>query len=327
MLRVPQVYACRMLRSATMLCLALAAGAAFGQMDERYDGLCDASAAVALDARHFVVASDEDNTLRIFERGQPRARASVALDAFLRGGKAEADLEGATRIGERIYWIGSLSRDGKGRPAPQRDRLFATDIERSRTPPTLQPVGDAPVRLLDALLASEAGRAWQLTEAAGKAPEAPGGLNIEGLTDTVDGALLIGFRNPLREGKALVLPLRNPAQVVEGQAPQFGAGIALDLGGRGVRAMARVADGYLVVGGPTADEGRFVLYHWRGGSDTPQPLPQPTLGTLRPEALFAWPGTAQLQLLSDDGGIELRRMACKKLAAAEQGFRSLQFTR
>ena len=97
-----------------------------------------------------------------------------------------------------------------------------------------------------------------------------GGLNVEGLTHTPEGALLIGFRNPLREGKALVLPLRNPAQAVEGQAPQFGDALALDLGGRGVRAMTRVADGYLVVGGPTADDGSFVLFHWRGGDDTPQ---------------------------------------------------------
>jgi hypothetical protein len=322
-----QVYARCMLRTAMIFCLALSAGAAVGQTIERYDGLCDASAAVALDARQYVVAGDEDNTLRIFERDQPQPRAAVALDAFLRTGKVEADLEAATRIGERIYWIGSLSRDGKGRPAPQRDRFFATDIDLHPTPPTVRPVGTAPVKLLDALLASDAGRVWQLAEAARKAPEADGGLNVEGLTHTPEGALLIGFRNPLREGKALVLPLRNPAQAVEGQAPQFGEALALDLGGRGVRAMTRVADGYLVVGGPTADEGSFVLFHWRGGDDAPQALPQPALGTLRPEALFGWLGTEQLQLLSDDGGIQLHGKACKKLPAAQQGFRSLRFTR
>ncbi|MCB2019383.1 MAG: DUF3616 domain-containing protein [Burkholderiaceae bacterium] len=320
-----------MLRLTTLLTSAVAAGPGFGETVTRYDGLCDASAAVALDARHFVVAGDEDNTLRIFERGEPKVRASVPLGAFLHARKTEADLEAATRIGERIYWVGSLSRDGKGRPAPHRDRLFATDIatdnakENAGTPPTLQPVGKAPVRLLEALVASDAGRAWQLAEAARKAPEAPGGLNVEGLTHTADGALLIGFRNPLREGKALVLPLRNPVQTIEGEAPEFGAAIALDLGGRGVRAMTRVADGYLVVGGPTADEGTFAVFHWRGGADTPQRLAQPALGTLRPEALFGWPGTPRFQLLSDDGGIEMRGKECKRLKVAEQRFRSLEF--
>ncbi len=312
---------------AATLCSALAAGAVFAQTPTRFEGLCDASAAVALDARHFVVAGDEDNTLRIYERGRPQVRAIVPLGAFLGDRKVEADLEAGTRIGERIYWIGSLSRDGKGRPAPSRDRLFATDIERSGTLPTLQPVNAAPVHLLDALVNSDAGRAWHLAEAALKAPEAEGGLNVEGLTHTADGALLIGLRNPLREGKALVVPLRNPVRAINGDAPEFGDAIALDLGGRGIRAMTRVATGYLVVGGPTADQGSFALFHWQGGADTPQRLEQPELGTLRPEALFAWPDTPQFQLLSDDGGIKLRGKECKKLPSSQQGFRSLVFAR
>jgi hypothetical protein len=316
-----------MLRPAMMLCMTLAAGPGSSQEVEHYNGLCDASAAVALDARHFVVASDEDNTLHIFERGQPQARATLPLHTFLRSGKKEADLEAATRVGQRIYWIGSLSRDAKGRPAPQRDRLFATDIDDGSSPPTLRPVGAGPVPLRDALAASETGRRWQLAEAARYAPEAPGGLNVEGLTHTADGSLLIGLRNPLRDGKALVVPLHNPAATLQGEAPQFGDALALDLGGRGVRAMARVADGYLVVGGPTADAGSFALFHWRGGDDTPQRLMQPALGTLRPEALFAWPDTPQLQLLSDDGGIDVRGTPCKALAVAEQRFRSLRFAR
>lgn len=293
----------------------------------RYDGLCDASAAVALDATHFVVAGDEDNELRIYARDRPQVLATVPLQSFLRTGRDEADLEAGTRIGERIYWIGSLGRDGKARPAPQRDRFFATDIDSSTTPPMLRPVGTAPARLLDAIMASEAGQRWQLDDAARKAPEAPGGLNVEGLTHAGDGALLIGFRNPLREGKALVLPLRNPAEVIAGQAPRFGPALALDLGGRGVRALTRVADGYLVVGGPTADEGTFALFHWRGGDDTPQRLAHPALGSLRPEALFGWPGSPELQLLSDDGGIRIRGKECKKLKAGEQSFRGLVFAR
>jgi hypothetical protein len=317
----------KMPRLAPILLLLFAAGTTPAQTAVHYEGLCDASAAVALDARHFVVAGDEDNTLRIFERGRPQARATLPLDVFLRSGKDEADLEAATRIGGRIYWIGSLSRDGKGRPAPQRDLLFATEVDGGTAPPTLRPLGPGPTRLLDALLASEAGRAWKLTEAAARAPEAPGGLNVEGLTHTADGALLIGFRSPLREGLALVLPLRNPAQTIEGQPPQFGAVFALNLGGRGVRAMARAQDGYLVVGGPTADNGDFALFHWRGGNDTPQRLQQPALGTLRPEALFAWTGTPQWQLLSDDGGIERQGKACKKLPLRKQAFRSLSFER
>lgn len=301
--------------------------AAFGQSVERYEGMCDASAALPLDGRHFVVAGDEKNTLLIYAHDRPQVLAKVALDDFLRSDGDESDLEAGTRIGDRIYWIGSMSRDGSGRPAPARDRFFATDIEHGATPPKLRPVGDAPARLRDAIISSAAGREWQLAQAAAKAPEAPGGLNIEGLTHTADGALLIGFRNPLRAGKALVLPLLNPADVVAGQAPRFGPAIGLDLGGRGVRAMTRTADGYLVVGGPIADDGSFALFHWRGGSDAPQMLAQPALGTLRPEALFGWPGGKQWQLISDDGGVVEDGKPCKKLKTRKESFRSLTFTR
>jgi len=51
------------------------------------------------------------------------------------------------------------------------------------------------------------------------------------------------------------------------------------------------------------------------------------LGTMRPEALFGWPGTLRYQLLSDDGGIKMRGKECKRLKVAEQGFRSLVFER
>jgi len=37
--------------------------------------------------------------------------------------------------------------------------------------------------------------------------KSPGGLNIEGLCATPDGQLLIGFRNPIPDGKALIAPL------------------------------------------------------------------------------------------------------------------------
>jgi hypothetical protein len=119
------------------------------------------------------------------------------------------------------------------------------------------------------------------------------------------------------------LPLRNPAQVVDGQPAEFAAALRLDLGGRGVRSIERIGSGYLVVAGPVADRGDFMLYRWSGSAaDVPQPLPH-HFGTLRPEGLFAWPdGT--LQLLSDDGGVEAAGIACKDRPAAQQRFRSVE---
>ena len=287
-----------------------------------YHGLCDASAAVALDAQHFVVAGDEDNTLRVYRRGRSDAVATLPLKSFL-GTDKESDLEGSARIGERIYWIASHGRNSSGKLRPDRYRFFATDIDASQPVPALRPAGKASASLLEQLLTTEQAKALRLDEAARLAPEADGGLNIEGLAEGADGGLLIGLRNPLRGGKALVIPLHNPAEVLAGQPARFGRPLLLDLAGRGVRSLERVGDGYLVVAGPTADRGDFALYRWSGGADdAPQALPQP-LHSLRPEALLTWPD-GMVQLLSDDGGVVSDGVACKDRPAAQQRFRSVE---
>lgn len=301
------------------------AGALHAQAVTLYRGMCDASAAVALDAEHFVVANDEDNSLRIFRRGQQQAVATLPLAHYL-GTQAESDLEGAARVGNRIYWISSHARNASGKVRADRYRFFVTEIDDTSSPPRLRPLHAAQTGLLQQLLQADAVKPWGLAEAALRAPEAKGGLNIEGLADTADGQLLIGFRNPVRDGKALVLALRNPAQVLTGSAASFGPAIGLDLGGRGVRAIERLGAGYLVVAGPTADEGDFRLYRWSGqAADAPLRVPDLDLGTLRPEALFVWPQTGLVQLLSDDGGIETAGVACKDRPAPLQAFRSIDF--
>ena len=106
------------------------AGAQAGPSIVEYSGMCDASAAVALDKDIFIVASDEDNILRIYRRGEPAATQSIPLDAFLEvdPDHAEADLEGATRIGGTIYWISSHGQNRDGKERPNRHRLFATTL-------------------------------------------------------------------------------------------------------------------------------------------------------------------------------------------------------
>jgi hypothetical protein len=88
-----------------------------------------------------------------------------------------------------------------------------------------------------------------------------------------------------------------------------------------------VGSGYLIVAGPTADRGRFALYRWSGrAQDAPLPVHGAALGSLRPEALFAIPDTARVQLLCDDGGVRVAGVECKKLALSRQAFRSLVAT-
>src|SRR5438094_602992 len=89
-----------------------------------------------------------------------------------------------------------------------------------------------------------------VTESTRMCNASDGALSIEGLASTPDGALLIGFRNPITDdGKALVARLKNPDQVVAGQPAEFGKPITLDLGGLGIRSMERRGDEYLIVAG------------------------------------------------------------------------------
>ena len=88
-----------------------------GDETMKYRGACDGSAAVALDADHFAVADDDHNVLRVYRIGQPDSIPSLNVDQFLeapkkkKNGFKEADIEGAARVGDRIYWIGSHGRE------------------------------------------------------------------------------------------------------------------------------------------------------------------------------------------------------------------------
>lgn len=299
------------------LALALVAGSAVP-----HTGLSDASAGIALDDAHFVVANDEHNRLVVYRRGLPAPLREVDLSDFL-AVKKEADLEGAARIGRRIYWIASHARNAQGKRREDRQRFFATDIVAGGGVPTLAPAGQPYTRLLDDLTKAPALAALKLADAAGRAPETEGGFNIESLAEGPNGSLLIGLRNPLRQGRALLIPLLNPAElVVPGGGPaRFGPAIALDLQGLGVRSLERLPDGrYLIAAGQPGDGGSFRLFQWAGkAAQAPEPL-RLDLGDLRPEGLFAWPD-GRVTLLSDDGAQH------KHLPEAQQRFRAVELGR
>ena len=229
--------------AATLLTLCPAMPVSFAQTGvsmqsaflERYDGMCEASAAVALDSHHFIVGDDESNALNVYRIGQTApARPAVDLSAFLGTEDKASDIEGATRIGDTVYWISSHSRTSAGKARPWRRRLFATQVDLSVSPPSVRPVGKPYVDLIEELKLARQLKGLGLGKAAEIAPEEPGGLNIEGLADTADGHLLLGFRNPLKDGKAVVLPITNPAglMVGNGARPAFGSPALLELGGR-----------------------------------------------------------------------------------------------
>ncbi len=282
-------------------------------------GICNASAAVALDAERFVVADDEISDLKIYRFDGAEAVADIDLHAFLGGDGEEADLEGGALVGDTIYWIGSHGADGKGAAAPARSVLFATRVEHG----TVVPFGQPYRSLLADLAGTPAQREYDLAGAARRAPKDEGALSVEGLAETPDGQLLIGLRNPVPVAGALLLRLENPADVVQGRPARFGPHVHLDLGGNGIRSIERLGETYYIVAGPPGKGKSFGLYRWSGRQqDRPAPIPVPDLHGLNPEALFFDPdGT--LHILSDDGKDQPGGVKCKKLPPAQRQFRRI----
>jgi hypothetical protein len=292
-----------------------------------YKGRCDASAGAALDADHFIVGNDERNTLRIYKHGQADpVGATVDLSIFL-GTKIdkESDIEASATIGNRIYWISSHANKKKTAEFQERrHRFFATDIKPGN-PPSVTIPSDTKhyARLRENLIADDRFKPFKLEEAAKLAPEAPGGFNIEGLAATPDGKLLIGFRNPIPAGGALIVPLENPDEMLRGKLAKFGNPILLKgLSGNGIRSIELVGSSYLVISGPPDEKGSFALHRWSGKPDEPATQIAVDFKGLRPEALFVVaPGT--IQILSDDGDVTTDGKECKDLDEAKQTFRSI----
>jgi hypothetical protein len=272
-----------------------------------------------------VVADDEANQLRVYRRDEPGPALAVidlTADLELDRHAPETDIEGAARIGDRVYWITSHSRNHLGKAHPNRCRLFATTIGSTNGAVKISFVGRPYLDLLRDLTTAPELRQFGLAKAAGLPPKAHG-LNIEGLCATPDQKLLIGFRNPIPDGKALLVPLENPEEVIHGKRARFGRPFQLDLNGLGIRDMVFWEGEYLIIAGPGEGSGKSKLYSWSGGEAKPKHLKEIDLKGLNPEAIVVYPdkGWGEIQLLSDDSSRQ--EVECKDLSPSARQFRSV----
>jgi hypothetical protein len=311
----------RLLNLLAFVCAAGASAAMAPLKTDQFIGCCDASASATLTDDLFVIANDEDNVLRIYSRARMGHPVStVDLTAFLNPGKKspEVDIEGAARIGDRIYWISSHGRNAKGKERLSRHRLFATSVVVTNGGVKLQPVGNFYAKLLEDLANDPRYRSFKLAAASQHAPKAEGALNIEGLAATPEGHLIIGFRNPVPGGKALLVRLLNPQDLTAGGKPKFGDPVLLDLAGFGIRAIEFWQDRYFIIGGAVDGAAVSRLFEWGGHDDRTRVVQTPDLRTVNPEALSIYEddGVEYLLVVSDDGTLRIRGEECKKLKDA-----------
>ena len=112
----------------------------------RFEGICNASAGVALAENLFVVADDEDKvvsrklaykplTFRVYSLSRPGKPISIGvlpgedIDPVVADNvSGEVDLEASAPLGGIVFWIGSHSSGSGGSQAPNRRRLFAVQF-------------------------------------------------------------------------------------------------------------------------------------------------------------------------------------------------------
>ena len=290
--------------------------------------MCDASAAVALSSDHFAVADDEDNPIRVYradEGNLPTQTFDFSKSFRLDPKKPEMDLEGACWLGEKIFWISSHGRNKDGEVRSSRQILFATTCTKTTSGFDMKPVGKPYRLLLTDLIGEPRFAGFKLAEGSRLAPKVPGALNIEGLCATPDKRLLIGFRNPLPQSQALLIPLENPEQVIAGQRAKFGEPILLPLDGLGIRDIAFWRNQYLIIGGAVDGRHQSALFLWDGKNRQPRKVDWLKSENFNPEALIVYEGRENgFQVLSDDGTRRIGSETCKSLKdPRERRFRSV----
>ena len=210
-----------------------------------------------------VVVSDETNHVLLLTKTAAGFRAVRTVPVAPRA--VEADLEAVAIDGRTVYVAGSHSRvrpkSAAGMstidPGVGRDVIARFTLDADGRPGPVERISLRHFLDTDPVLKSFAGL-----------PGKENGVDIEGLA-VADGRLYVGFRGPVLRGNFV------PVLVTTFAAPDSGELRYVQLGGRGIRDLARTADGFLILAGPAGDgPASFQIYEWDGrdcltGADPP----------------------------------------------------------
>ncbi len=268
-------------------------------------GAADGSAAQSVNADYTWIADDEDQTIRLYNRGQSGVPVSSFDFIPDLGADDEIDAEGSFRNGDEIYWMGSHTNG-------QRSVIFSTTETGAGAAAQLAFKGSYRTLREDLLN-------WDANDGHGLGANYLGlntMLEIEGLaadSNEPDGALL-GFRGPLLNGNALLVPVNNFQSMVAtdpvANSASFGTPIELDLLGHSIRSIDCNDNGCLIVAGPAGSVTGFLLFTWTGSPEDEPELRAADLETQTAtgniEGIVALPTTgAFLGAEGDDAIVQL----------------------
>jgi hypothetical protein len=292
-------------------------------------GIADASAAIALDNDYMIIANDESNLLYVFDRknsGLPVKTFDFNQVNVLNlptgaPNYEEVDVEAGVKsiaIPGKIYWLGSMSNSNSFNDKPNRNRLFAVTVSGTGAAASFTNAGYVDnLRQRFIIWGDANGYNFTAAAAAGKDPKAIDGFNIEGMVFGPDNTTMyIGFRAPLvpLSGRvnAVIAPIQDFETWFNNGAPAgnptIGTPIELNLGGRGIRDMIRLSNGYYIIIAGSYDETAMgAIYKWTGNAaDAPTQITAMDITALNVEGVL--PVNAggvlmedRLQVISDNG--------------------------
>jgi hypothetical protein len=142
-----------------------------------FEGAFDGSAGSDVGGGFFVGATDEDNKLRLYDvkGGPPRKTIDLGIDAAIKSALGlkkvkECDFEGAAKMGDLIFWIGSHGRDKDANEKKERQILLATKLTGVGKHAKLQITGSVYTKLIQDFLKNPALASLHLAKAATLAP-------------------------------------------------------------------------------------------------------------------------------------------------------------
>jgi hypothetical protein len=246
-------------------------------------GIYEASGVIQIPGTDKILFVDDGRPEEVFLMQIDSAGQQVGDVKPIKTGAYVENPEGITFDGSYFYMVGAQSNPKKG---------AQNAIARFVFNPTAQTIsGVEVINDLRTLLLQKVAELKGDAEMKG----ADGGLNIEGLAwDQQKQRLLLGLRSPIRNGQALILPLKlnDPKGAFTASNINFAESrlIQLPLGGQGVREIQYDdhLKSFLVISGApeNAEKGEFVLWQWDASSDKAQPARKMTMDSnMKPEGI------------------------------------------
>ncbi len=213
----------------------------------------------------------DENRIQLLKMNNDGSCAVADSILLMKGEGKELDVEGICAEGDQVYVVGSHSSNRKkidedsswkeNRESFHQDKIEA---EASRDWLFRLRLNDAgKVIAKDRISLRKIIRNDPALKVFCGIPSKENGVDIEGLA-VKDGWLHVGFRGPVFRGNYV------PVLKLRWEEPEQYELLYVRLGGRGIRDIAAVSDGFLILAGPGGSGSEsYQIYHWNGKDTVP----------------------------------------------------------